>query len=108
MRKDIFDLAGYASDIGFTVVLGTNGVLLREAEAKRMRQSGIQGASISLDSVDAARHDAFRRLPGSWDAAVRAPASDLLLLLWNRRGPEALQVFGDEQLLADWQAPRPA
>jgi radical SAM protein with 4Fe4S-binding SPASM domain len=72
VRKDIFDLAGYASDIGFTVVLGTNGVLLREAEAKRMRQSGIQGASISLDSVDAARHDAFRRLPGSWDAAVRA------------------------------------
>jgi len=72
VRKDIFDLASYASDIGFTVVLGTNGVLLREAEAKRMRQSGIQGASISLDSVDAARHDAFRRLPGSWDAAVRA------------------------------------
>ena len=72
VRKDIFDLASYASDIGFTVVLGTNGVLLREAEAKRMRQSGIQGASISLDSVDPARHDAFRRLPGSWDAAVRA------------------------------------
>jgi radical SAM protein with 4Fe4S-binding SPASM domain len=72
VRKDIFDLASYASDIGFTVVLGTNGVLLREAEAKRMRQSGIQGASISLDSVDASRHDAFRRLPGSWHAAVRA------------------------------------
>jgi len=72
VRKDIFDLAAYASDIGFTVVLGTNGVLLREAEAKRMRQSGIQGASISLDSVDAARHDAFRRLKGSWEAAVRA------------------------------------
>jgi radical SAM protein with 4Fe4S-binding SPASM domain len=72
VRKDIFDLASSASDIGFTVVLGTNGVLLREAEAKRMRQSGIQGASISLDSVDAARHDAFRRLSGSWNAAVRA------------------------------------
>lgn len=72
VRKDIFDLASYASDMGFTVVLGTNGVLLREAEAKRMRQSGIQGASISLDSVDPQRHDAFRRLPGSWEAAVRA------------------------------------
>lgn len=72
VRKDIFDLASEASDIGFTVVLGTNGVLLREAEAKCMRASGIQGASISLDSVDPARHDAFRRLPGSWEAAVRA------------------------------------
>lgn len=72
VRKDIFDLAGYASDTGFTVVLGTNGVLLREAEARRMRQSGIQGASISLDSVDPQRHDAFRRLPGAWEGAVRA------------------------------------
>ena len=72
VRRDIFDLASYASDIGFTVVLGTNGVLLREAEARRMRQSGIQGASISLDAVDAQRHDAFRRLPGAWEGAVRA------------------------------------
>jgi radical SAM protein with 4Fe4S-binding SPASM domain len=72
VRRDIFDLASYASDIGFTVVLGTNGVLLREAEARQMRQSGIQGASISLDSVDPVRHDTFRRLPGAWDGAVRA------------------------------------
>ena len=72
IRKDIFDVASYASDKGFTVVLGTNGVLLREPEARRMRQSGIRGASISLDSVDAARHDAFRRLPGAWQGAVRA------------------------------------
>ena len=72
VRRDIFDLASYASDTGFTVVLGTNGVLLRETEARRMRQSGIQGASISLDSVVPERHDAFRRLPGSWQNAVRA------------------------------------
>ena len=72
IRKDIFDLASYASDKGFTVVLGTNGVLLREAEARRMRQSGMQGASISLDSVDAQRHDTFRQLPGAWESAVRA------------------------------------
>ncbi len=72
VRQDIFDLASYATDAGFTVVLGTNGVLLREAEARRMRQSGIQGASISLDSVDAERHDAFRQLPGAWEGAVRA------------------------------------
>src|SRR5262245_10575136 len=72
IRQDIFDLASYASDKGFTVVLGTNGVLLREPEARRMRQSGIRGASISLDSVDAKRHNAFRRLPGAWQGAVRA------------------------------------
>lgn len=72
LRKDIFDIAGYASEKKFTVVFGTNGVLLREREAKLMRERGVLGASISLDSTDREKHDRFRHLPGSWDAAVRA------------------------------------
>jgi radical SAM protein with 4Fe4S-binding SPASM domain len=72
LRKDIFDVAGYAAEKKFTVVFGTNGVLLREREATLMRERGVLGASISLDSTDAGRHDRFRHLPGSWDAAVRA------------------------------------
>ncbi len=40
-RKDLFDMAAYATEKGFTVVLGTNGVLLRERQACLMRQSGI-------------------------------------------------------------------
>ncbi len=72
LRKDIFDLADYAAEKRFTVVLGTNGVLLREKQAKLMREHGIQGASISLDSTDRKKHDEFRHLRGAWDAAVRA------------------------------------
>ncbi|MBI2986926.1 MAG: radical SAM protein [Deltaproteobacteria bacterium] len=72
LRPDLFDLATYARDKGFTVVLGTNGVLLRERQARLMRQSGIQGAGISLDSVNPRMHDSFRRLHGGWQAAVRA------------------------------------
>ncbi len=72
IRKDIFDLASYGTDKGFTVVLGTNGVLLREKEAKAMRRSGIHGASISLDSTDAKKHDEFRKLPHAFRDAVRA------------------------------------
>jgi radical SAM protein with 4Fe4S-binding SPASM domain len=72
LRRDLFEVAGYASAKGFTTVLGTNGVLLREREAQRMREHGVLGASISLDSTDRVKHDAFRRLPGSWDGAVRA------------------------------------
>jgi len=72
LRRDIWDVAGYASGKGFTTVLGTNGVLLREREAKLMREHGVVGASISLDSTERAKHDAFRHLQGSWDGAVRA------------------------------------
>jgi uncharacterized protein (TIGR03083 family) len=41
------------------------------------------------------------------DVAVRGPASDLLLLLWNRSdeaGRQRLQVFGDAGLLDRWAA----
>ena len=72
LRKDLFDLAAYASDKSFTVVLGTNGILLRERQARLMRQSGIQGAGISLDSTDPNKHDGFRRLSGAWRGAMRA------------------------------------
>jgi len=72
LRGDLFELAGHAVERGFTVVLGTNGFLLREKQAAAMRRHGIQGASISLDSTDAGRHDAFRQFPGAWAGAIRA------------------------------------
>jgi radical SAM protein with 4Fe4S-binding SPASM domain len=75
LRKDIYELAARGRDHGFTVVLGTNGVLLREREARRLRDHGVQGASLSLDSVDPARHDLFRHLPGAHAGALRAAAA---------------------------------
>src|SRR5260370_38537489 len=72
LRRDIWDVAGCAADKKFTTVFGTNGVLLREREAKLMREHGVLGASISLDSTDPKKHDQFRRLPNAWEAAVRA------------------------------------
>src|SRR5262249_2789130 len=60
LRKDIWEIAGYAAEKRFTTVLGTNGVLLREREARAMREHGVLGASISLDSTDRVKHDAFR------------------------------------------------
>jgi radical SAM protein with 4Fe4S-binding SPASM domain len=72
LRRDLFEIAGYAAERKFTTVFGTNGVLLREKEAKLMREHRVLGASISLDSVDRARHDAFRHQAGSWDGAIRA------------------------------------
>jgi radical SAM protein with 4Fe4S-binding SPASM domain len=72
LRRDIFQLAAAGRDHGFTVVLGTNGVLLREKQARQLRAHGVQGASLSLDSTDPARHDRFRHLPGAWQGAVRA------------------------------------
>ena len=37
------------------------------------------------------------------DCTVAGPASDLYLLLWNRRAPDGLDVSGDSGLLALWR-----
>jgi heme b synthase len=70
-RPDIFDIARYATDRGLPVALATNGTLIDEAVAVRIRDSGVKRASISFDGADATTHDAFRGLQGSFDAAVR-------------------------------------
>ena len=72
LRKDLFTLAAAGREKGFTVVVGTNGVLLRERQARLLREHGVQGASLSLDSTDPKKHDAFRHLSGAWEGAVRA------------------------------------
>lgn len=41
-----------------------------------------------------------RREHAKGDAAVRGPASDLLLFLWNRLGDSEVEVFGDAAVLA--------
>ncbi|HEX5367041.1 MAG TPA: maleylpyruvate isomerase family mycothiol-dependent enzyme [Acidimicrobiales bacterium] len=46
---------------------------------------------------------AVDRVHAKGDVAVRGPASDLFLLLWNRRGLDGLEVFGDRELLGEWQ-----
>jgi uncharacterized protein (TIGR03083 family) len=38
------------------------------------------------------------------DAAVRATASDLILLLWGRRAVDDLEVHGDAELVEGWRA----
>lgn len=72
LREDIFELSAHASGKGMMVVLGSNGVLIDEPLACMLRQSGISGISISLDSLDPEIHDAVRASPGAWKRAVAA------------------------------------
>ena len=69
-RRDIFELAEYANSRGLRVALATNGTLVTKDVAQKIKQVGIKRVSISLDGSDAATHDAFRGIPGSFDAAI--------------------------------------
>jgi len=70
-RSDIFQLATYARDKGLRVALATNGTLVTKEIARMIVDCGIKRVSISLDGADALTHDAFRSIPGAFDAAVQ-------------------------------------
>jgi AdoMet-dependent heme synthase len=74
-RPDIYEIARYAADKGLPVALATNGTLIDDAVAQKIKDSGVQRISISLDGSDAETHDAFRALKGSFDAALRGFAA---------------------------------
>ena len=69
-RKDIFELARYATEKGLRAALATNGTLVTEEVARKIVDSGVRRVAISLDGADAATHDTFRGIPGAFDAAI--------------------------------------
>jgi radical SAM protein with 4Fe4S-binding SPASM domain len=71
LREDVYELARYATDRGLRVVMGSNGTLITDAVAQRLRSSGIRAVAVSIDSPVPEHHDAFRGLPGAWDRAVQ-------------------------------------
>jgi AdoMet-dependent heme synthase len=69
-RKDIFELARYGTEKGLRVALATNGTLVTKEVARKIADAGVKRVAISLDGADAATHDSFRGIPGSFDAAI--------------------------------------
>jgi radical SAM protein with 4Fe4S-binding SPASM domain len=72
LRPDIFELIEYGSNKGLKMGLGSNGSLIDETVARRLKEAGIATVSISLDSNIAAQHDEFRGTAGAWEKAVNA------------------------------------
>jgi len=70
LRRDIYEIVGYAASEGFIPVLGSNGVLLTRDNVRLLKDAGLKGAGISIDSVKPAEHDRFRGFDGAWDLSV--------------------------------------
>ena len=71
LRPDIFDLAKHGSTRGLRMVMATNGTLFTEAIVQKLKDSGIQRISISLDGPEAETHDAFRKVKGSFEGSLK-------------------------------------
>lgn len=71
LREDIFHVAAEGDRRGLRMVLATNGTMVTGEIAKKTRDAGIKRVSISIDGADAGSHDAFRGVPGAYEAALR-------------------------------------
>jgi len=70
LREDIFQLVEHAVKRGLRPVFGTNGMLIDQTVAEKLKESGAAAMGISLDSADPAKHDRFRGFEGAWRGAV--------------------------------------
>jgi len=72
-RDDLYDTIAYAKSVGLepSVTPSATPLLTPEAVAK-MKDHGVTRLAISLDHWNADEHDAFRRVPGSFDLTIRA------------------------------------
>jgi len=70
LRRDIVEIIRHAAARELWVVVGTNGVKITDNLAAILKREGVRGLSLSLDALDEARHDAFRRVTGAFRNTV--------------------------------------
>lgn len=106
MRPDIFDLIAYATSRKLRCVLGTNGSLITREVAQKLKDTGLMGAGISLDSLDQQKHNELRQLDNAWGLAVEGMKNcnavglgfqiHTTVMDWNQHEVEALTDFAVE------------
>jgi radical SAM protein with 4Fe4S-binding SPASM domain len=72
VRKDFFEILEYARQRTFCVKLKTNAILIREAEAARIRDLGVESIQISIYSHRPEVHDAITLVRGSLERSLDA------------------------------------
>ena len=72
-RPDIFELVQYATDHNVRISLTPSATpLLTRESIVRLKECGLARLAVSLDGPTAAVHDAFRRVPGSYQWTLDA------------------------------------
>lgn len=72
VRKDFFEILEHARRLSFCVKLKTNGVPIREREARRLKELAVESVQISIYSHRPEVHDGITLLPGSLKRSVDA------------------------------------
>lgn len=72
MYPCFFDALRIAKSYNIFVSIDTNGTLIGNDMALKLRENGLDYAQVSIDGVNPQTHDEFRGVEGSWEKAVQA------------------------------------
>ena len=72
LRKDICEIVKALKPKSTLVSIVTNASLIDEEKIKALKKAGLSYLQISLDSVDAKKHDDLRKIPGLHEKTIRA------------------------------------
>lgn len=71
-RPDLAELVAHAAGAGLTVALTPSGTAaVTKKRLAELKDAGLNRLAVSLDGPDAATHDAFRRVRGSYDWTMK-------------------------------------
>jgi len=72
LRRDLLDVAEFASGQGLRVSMNSNGYLINKKTAIKLKKTGFSKVGISIDSHLPEVHDTFRGIKKSHERAVKA------------------------------------
>jgi MoaA/NifB/PqqE/SkfB family radical SAM enzyme len=72
VRPDIFTLLKHSQQAGLANIITTNGTLIDEETAFKLKDNGVVCNAISIDAANPDIHDMVRNKSGSFDQALRA------------------------------------
>jgi len=71
VRPDIFELLRHAKSVGLANIIATNGCLIDEEMAWKLKDHGVVCNAISLDAADPGTHNRIRQNPEAHELALR-------------------------------------
>jgi AdoMet-dependent heme synthase len=72
MRRDLVELVGHGARCGLNMGVTPSGTpLMTRALIAAMKDAGLSRLAVSVDGPDAATHDGFRRVEGSFEESLR-------------------------------------
>jgi AdoMet-dependent heme synthase len=105
LRKDFFEILECARALTFCIKLKTNAVLVREAQAARLRDLGVESIQVSIYSHRPEVHDAITRVRGSLRRSIDAirflKAQGLKVVIANVLMTENLSDYNGVRALAE-------